>query len=115
MLRCVFVQAFFLSQNPVPRSMSNVLCVMDLGALYVNKASAIIEEANKLDLKETVKYDKLKGEADVFLKMAIPYLEKAHKFEPKDMSSMSALKEIYTRLQMVDQLKAINADIQAAK
>jgi hypothetical protein len=31
------------------------------------------------------------------------------------MSSMSALKEIYTRLKMDDQLKAINADIQAAK
>ena len=87
----------------------------NLGALYVNKASAIIEEANKLPLTETAKYDKLKGDADVFLKMAIPYLEKAHKLEPKDMSSMSALKEIYTRLKMDDQLKAINADIQAAK
>src|ERR1035437_5976738 len=87
----------------------------NLGALYVNKASSIIEEANKLPLTETVKYDKLKGDADVFLKMAIPYLEKAHKLEPKDMSSMSALKEIYTRLKMDDQLKAINADIQAAK
>lgn len=87
----------------------------NLGALYVNKASAIIEEANKLPLNETAKYDKLKGDADVFLKQAIPYLEKAHKLEAKDMSSMSALKEIYTRLQMVDQLKAINADIQAAK
>ena len=87
----------------------------NLGALYVNKASGIIEEANKLPLTETVKYDKLKADADVFLKMAIPYLEKAHKLEAKDMSSMSALKEIYTRLQMTDQLKAINVDIQAAK
>lgn len=87
----------------------------NLGALYVNKASGIIEEANKLPLSETVKYDKLKGDADVFLKLAIPYLEKAHKLEAKDMSSMSALKEIYTRLQMLDQLKVINADIQAAK
>jgi len=87
----------------------------NLGALYVNKASGIIEEANKLPLTETVKYDKLKGDADVFLKMAIPYLEKAHKLEAKDMSSMSALKEIYTRLKMDDQLKAINVDIQAAK
>jgi Tfp pilus assembly protein PilF len=87
----------------------------NLGALYVNKASGIIEEANKLPLSETAKYDKLKGDADVFLKMAIPYLEKAHKLEPKDTSSMSALKEIYTRLQMLEKLKAINDDIQAAK
>ena len=87
----------------------------NLGALYVNKASGIIEEANKLPLTETVKYDKLKADADVFLKMAIPYLEKAHKLEPKDMSSMSALKEIYTRLQMEDKRKAIIVDIEAAK
>ena len=87
----------------------------NLGALYVNKASGIIEEANKLPLTETVKYDKLKGDADVFLKMAIPYLEKAHKLEPKDMSSMSALKEIYTRLNMTDKKDAINVDIQSAK
>ena len=87
----------------------------NLGALYVNKASGIIEEANKLPLTETVKYDKLKGDADVFLKMAIPYLEKAHKLEPKDMSSMSALKEIYTRLNMTERKDAINADIQSAK
>ena len=80
--------------------------------LYVNKASAIIDEANKLNLKETVKYDKLKNDADVMLKKAIPYLEKAHKLEPKDMSSMSALKEIYARLHMDDQLKAINDAIQ---
>ena len=87
----------------------------NLGALYVNKASGIIEEANKLPLTETAKYDKLKGDADVFLKQAIPYLEKAHKLEPKDMSSMSALKEIYARLQMEDKRKAIDAEIQAAK
>jgi len=87
----------------------------NLGALYVNKASAIIEDANKLPLSETVKYDKLKGDADVMLKLAIPYLEKAHKLEPKDGSSMSALKEIYTRLQMMAELKVINDAIQAAK
>lgn len=87
----------------------------NLGALYVNKASAIIEEANKLDLKETVKYDKLKIDADNMLKLAIPYLEKAHQLEPKDMSSMTALKEIYARLGMNDQLKTINTAIEAAK
>jgi Flp pilus assembly protein TadD len=87
----------------------------NLGALYVNKASTIIEEANKLDLKETVKYDKLKAEADNMLKLAIPYLEKAHQLDAKDMSSMAALKEIYTRLQMNDNLKTINDAIKAAQ
>ena len=86
----------------------------NLGALYVNKASAIIEEANKLPLTETAKYDKLKIEADNMLKLAIPYLEKAHQLDAKDMSSMTALKEIYTRLQMNDQLKTINLAIQTA-
>jgi tetratricopeptide (TPR) repeat protein len=87
----------------------------NLGALYVNKASGIIDEANKLKLEETVKYDKLKNDADDMLKKAIPYLEKAHKLEPKDMSSMSALKEIYARLQMKAELDTINAAISAVK
>lgn len=85
----------------------------NLGALYVNKASTIIEEANKLDLKETVKYEKLKVDADNMLKLAIPFLEKAHKLDPKDVSSLTALKEIYTRLQMNDNLKTINDAIKA--
>ena len=87
----------------------------NLGALYVNKASSVIEEANKLDLKETVKYDKLKGDADNILKIALPYLEKAHVLEPKDMSTLTALKEIYTRLKMDEKAKAINDEIQNAK
>jgi len=87
----------------------------NLGALYVNKASTLIEEANKLDLKETVKYDKLKLDADNMLKLAIPYLEKAHQLDAKDTSSMTALKEIYARLQMNDKLKAINEAMKAAQ
>jgi len=87
----------------------------NLGALYVNKASAVIEEANKLNLNETAKYDKLKADADNILKLALPYLEKAHQLEPKDMSTLTALKEIYTRLQMADKAKTTNDEIQNAK
>ena len=87
----------------------------NLGALYVNKASVVIEEANKLNLNETAKYDKLKADADNILKLALPYLEKAHQLEPKDMSTLTALKEIYTRLQMADKAKATNDEIQSSK
>ncbi len=87
----------------------------NLGALYVNRASVVIEEANKLDLKETAKYDKLKADADVILKQALPFLEKAHQLEPKDMSTLTALKEIYTRLQMADKAKTTNEEIENNK
>jgi Tfp pilus assembly protein PilF len=83
----------------------------NMGALYVNKASALIEVANKLPFSEQKKYDELKLEADGYLNKSLPYLEKAHELEPEDMSTMISLKEIYTRLNMTDKLAAINAEI----
>jgi Tfp pilus assembly protein PilF len=83
----------------------------NMGALYVNKASALIEIANKLPFEEQKKYDQLKLEADGYLNKSLPYLEKAHELEPEDMSTMISLKEIYTRLNMKDKLDGINAEI----
>lgn len=83
----------------------------NMGALYVNKASSLIEVANKLPFEEQEQYDKLKAEADEFLNNSLPYLEKAHELEPEDMSTMISLKEIYTRLNLSDKLKVINEKI----
>ncbi len=82
----------------------------NLGALYVNKAAEIQNEANKLKLGDK-QYDVLKAQADDILKKSLPYLEKATVLDPKDKSTLLALKEIYTRLSMYDKLKEVNARI----
>jgi tetratricopeptide (TPR) repeat protein len=85
----------------------------NLGALYVNKAAAINEEATKLPLEETVKFDKLKKEADGYLEKALPYLEKATELQPGDINTLYTLKQIYSRTNKPDKVKAVQEKINA--
>ncbi len=83
----------------------------NLGALYVNQAATLIDKANKLPLSATAEYDALKLQADDVLKKSIPYLEAASKLDPSDKSTLLSLKEIYTRLNMLDKRKEIEAKL----
>ncbi len=80
----------------------------NIAAIYNNKASALIKEANELPLEESEKYNKLIGEADGFLKQALPWLEKSYELKPDDVYTKHALKEAYTRLKMYEKAKALN-------
>lgn len=82
----------------------------NLGALYVNDAAAIIEEANKLPLGDP-KYDVEKAKADQMLKEALPYLEKANEIDPKEINTLVTLKEIYARTNQLEKLKRVNEAI----
>ncbi len=81
--------------------------IFNLGAIYVNRASLLYTEANNLPFEEAKKYEKLKGEADADLNLALPYLEKSHKLNPDDAVVTSALKETYANLKMNDKLKEL--------
>ena len=83
----------------------------NLGALYVNQAAQLIDEANKLPLSATKEYDELKQQADDILGKSIPYLETASGLDPSDKNTLLSLKEIYTRLQMYDKMKVVNEKI----
>jgi len=83
----------------------------NLGALYVNQAAEIQKEANDLPLEATAEYDKMKVEANSLLEKSLPYLEKANEINPEDMNTLRSLKEIYTRLNMLDKLKEVNAKL----
>lgn len=89
--------------------------IYNIGALYVNKASAIIEAANKLPFEESKRYEEEKTKANSILQKAVPYLEKATELLPNDLNTLVSLKEIYTRLQIFDKLKAINERIEKLK
>ncbi len=80
----------------------------NLGALYVNTAADLISKANDLPLNATKEYNILKKKADENLANSLPYLEKAQELHPEDTNTLVSLKEIYTRLGMLDKLKAVN-------
>lgn len=84
--------------------------IFNVGAIYVNMASKLYTEANNLPFEEAEKYERLKGEADSDLNLALPYLEKSHKLNPDDAIVKGALKEAYTNLKMNDKLKALIAE-----
>jgi len=82
--------------------------LFNLGAIYYNKGGEVINDANKLPINETAKYDKMLAEGNNYLNMALPYLEKCEELQPKDKSTLVSLKEIYTRLNMKEKLLAVN-------
>jgi Flp pilus assembly protein TadD len=86
----------------------------NLGALYVNKASEIIQFANSLPFSDK-RYDTLKAEADGMLKKAIPYLEKAIILHPDDINALNSLREIYARLGLLEKATEIKARIDQLK
>jgi len=80
----------------------------NLGALYYNQAAEKIMEANALPLSETKKFDEKVAQGKALMEKALPYLEKADSIQPADAVTLQTLKEIYTRLNMMDKLKGIN-------
>jgi len=86
----------------------------NIGSLYNNIAVEILLKANNLP-SEDKDYPILKNEADKNLDLAIPFLEKAIDIQPDDLNTLVALKQIYSRRNMVDKYKAINERINALK
>jgi tetratricopeptide (TPR) repeat protein len=77
-----------------------------LGVLYNNQAVVINTRAE--DVFSTPAYKGLKKQAnDLFIK-ARPILEKAHSLEPTDRNTMIALRQLYTILDMRNELKVMN-------
>lgn len=85
--------------------------IYNLGALHVNEAALLIEEAIKLPLSEQKKYDALTEKANTHLTAAMPNLERALELQPNDFNTMVSLKEIYTRLNKLDKLAEIDRKI----
>ncbi len=86
-----------------------------LGAFYYNQAVEVNNQMNKLDLNAQKQYDVLKVQRDALFKKSLPYLEKAHNMDAKDMDTMIALKELYARLNMNDKLESIKKELEAVK
>jgi tetratricopeptide (TPR) repeat protein len=79
-----------------------------LGLLYYNIGAKYSEQAvNEKDNKE---YDRLLTLADTELKRALPLLDKAFELNPKEVSTIQALKEINFRFRMENDTYKQNAE-----
>ena len=81
----------------------------NLGVLYYNKAVKIFDAAT--NEKDDLKYSQLLEQGNEVLKQCIPFLEQAHKIDPKEETCAKTLRGLYFRLQMKDKLDAINAEM----
>jgi len=84
------------------------------GALLIDKASQIYDEANKKDPSEYSSFnaymkatDAMIAEAKSYDERAMPYVEKTYELLPDDAAVKQALKGIYTRLNMLEKAAAL--------
>jgi len=81
----------------------------NMGALFFNQGVYITDEANKnIDPSDFKGYEVEKKKADAAFEKALPYLEKAHEIEPKDINTINSLKQLYARLNMTEKFNEIN-------
>ena len=85
------------------------------GALLIDKASEIYQEANDKDPSQYANFnaylkatDAMAAEAKVYDERALPYVEKTYELLPDDPAVKQALRGIYTRLKMLDKAKALD-------
>ncbi len=81
----------------------------NLGALYFNIGVEHNEIAN--EIKDLTKFKAEKAKADEKFKLALPYLEKAHRIMPQDHNTKISLKQIYYRLKMMDKYEEVKAKL----
>jgi tetratricopeptide (TPR) repeat protein len=79
-----------------------------MGLLYFNIGAKYSEQA--VSEKDNKEYERLLALADSELKRSLPFLEKAFELNPKEISTIQALKEINFRFRMENDTFKQNAD-----
>ena len=80
----------------------------NIGVIYFNRGVKQFDVANSVPTTDQARYDLEKNKADDFFKSAVPYLENAVKYNPKDTYILDQLKNLYYRLKMMDKFEALN-------
>jgi Flp pilus assembly protein TadD len=70
----------------------------NLGAMYFNQAADLTNKANNIPPGKQKEYDEAKAKAEAKFKEAQPHLEKAYQLNPKDLSTVTSLKQLYARI-----------------
>jgi len=75
----------------------------------------LLNEANQLPANATTEYDAKVAEGAEFLKLALPYMEKANELGDQEVAILESLRTIYYRLQMTDKYNEVNKILQSVK
>jgi Flp pilus assembly protein TadD len=80
----------------------------NIGVIYFNRGVKQFEVANAVPTSEQARYDAEKKKSDDEFVKAVPFLEKAVQYNPKDAYISEQLKNLYFRLKMMDKYDALN-------
>ena len=87
----------------------------NMGIVWYNRGVEQLKVANAVPTNKPKEYEAEKAKADEFFKKALPFLEKAHEIRTDDTFTLTALRELYYRLQMMDKHAEVDAKLKAAK
>jgi tetratricopeptide (TPR) repeat protein len=76
--------------------------VFNNGIIYFNYGVEVIRQIQELPPSANVEYNRGKQRADSLFRIALPLLEYAFELSPEDMPTIYTLRQIYTRLDMMD-------------
>jgi len=80
----------------------------NIGVIYFNRGVKQFEVANAVPPSEQTRYETEKKKSDDEFVKAVPFLEKAVQYNPKDTYISEQLKNLYFRLKMMDKYDAMN-------
>jgi len=81
--------------------------LFNLGTMPYNQAADLIKQMNELGLDQQAEYDALKSKSNEYFRKALPFFTKALEFNKGDRNTLTALREIYARLENYTELKKI--------
>jgi tetratricopeptide (TPR) repeat protein len=83
----------------------------NLGVFYNNESFELNSMAS--DLKDQTLLGKKIAQAKEYLNDAVPYLEKSHELQPKDVNTLKLLKSIYFNLEKDPEYKVVDEKLKA--
>lgn len=112
-----FASAYDYYSQALAKDKNNFEAIYSMGALYYNKAALYVEKLNEhaADLTPAgmKKYDATKLEMDGLFEKALPYFKEAEGLKGDDPNTLIALKEIYARLNDLENSAAYKAKFEA--
>ncbi len=90
---------------------NDLTAIYNLGNCYYNN---YVDKMKTLEsIEDNTVYEQEREAASNLLEKARPYIEKAHEMDPKDRNTLLMLKIIYAHMGLNDELKAIEAKLDA--
>ena len=85
----------------------------NLGAMIFNDGVTMFNKCN--EIMDNEKFKTCVAQADEKFKESLPYREKAHELDPKEINTLETLKVLYYRLHMYDKRDQIVKELEAIK